>query len=96
MISTTADARKVFTWRDIPVKSLQSVRARLIKKYGTLSQAAADLRIHYVRLSHAVNGREYLIWVITILQRDLELTDHQVLMLWPLLKAWPKEDRRAA
>lgn len=94
--TTIADAGRTLAWREIPVRDLRSVRMRLIKKFNTLSQAATELRIPYMRLSHALNGRENLIWVIAIIQTDIELSNHQVLMLWPLLKTWPKESRRAA
>lgn len=95
-MNSTLTKSQTFTWKDIPVHDLRSVRSRLIKKYTTLSQAATDLRIPYMRLSHALNGRENLIWVIAIIQTDIELSNHEVLMLWPLLREWPKTDRRAA
>lgn len=96
MNTTIADAQRSLAWRDIEPKSLNHVRTMLIVKYGSLSQAAVALQIPYMRLSHAVRGRENLIWVITIIQNDLDLSNDQVLALWPLLREWPKADRRAA
>lgn len=95
-MQSTLTKSQTFTWKDIPVHDLRSVRSRLIKKYNTLSQAAATLRIPYQRLSHACAGRDLTTWVIAIIQTDIELSNHEVLMLWPLLREWPKTDRRAA
>lgn len=95
-MNTTLAKGQVFTWRDIPVRDLRSVRARLIKKYDTLTKAAAVLGIRYNRISDAINGRDYLIAVIEKIQEAIELSNHEVLMLWPLLREWPKTDRRAA
>lgn len=96
MNTTIADAGRSFSWRDLRVTDLPSLRARMTKKYQTLTQAAVALKLPYVRLSHALNGRENLIWVTAIIQADQELSNHEVLMLWPLLREWPKTDRRAA
>lgn len=95
-MNTTLTKNQAFTWRDLEVTDLRSLRARMIKKYQTLSQAAVALKLPFVRLSHALNGRENLIWVTAIIQADQELSNHEVLMLWPLLREWPKTDRRAA
>lgn len=96
MNTTIADAQRSLAWRDIEPSNLKRVRAMLLLKHGNLSQAAIALQVPYNRLSQAVNGRESLVWVITAIQQDLELSNHQVLTLWPMLREWPKEGRRAA
>lgn len=88
-----ADARKKFEWNDIHVTSRQTLRAALIKKHGSLTEAAENIGIGYNRLNGAISGRECLIYVIAAIQSDLGLTDKQLLTLWPLLKSWPKEPR---
>lgn len=95
-MNSTLTKSQAFTWRDIPVRDLRSLRARLIKKYETLSQASVALKLPFIRLSMALNGRENIIWIISVIQKDQELSNHEVLMLWPLLREWPKTDRRAA
>jgi hypothetical protein len=77
-------------WRDIKIKSRNDVKSILIFKYGNLTKAAHYLNIPYIRLSATIAGRENIHHVIAAIQRDLELTDTQVLHLWPLLKQWPK------
>lgn len=86
-----ADAGRKLTWNDIHVTSRQTLRAALIKKHGSLTKAAENLGIMFNRLNGAISGREYLIYTISAIQTDLDLTDSQVLMLWPLLKSWPKK-----
>ena len=74
---------------------LKIVRNMLIAKHGNLTAAASSLDIRFQRLSATLGGREQIVWVIETIQHDLELSDEQVLNLWPLLKSWPKESRRA-
>ena len=81
------------TWRDIPVISHAALRRALIKKHGSLTSAAGNLEIPYSRLSATINGREQIIHVVTAIQKDLGLTNVQVLELWPLLREWPRESR---
>ena len=95
-MNATLSKTQTFTWRDIEVRDLRSARARFIKKHGSMSIGAVKLRAPYMRISHAFNGREWIIWIIRLIAADLELSNHEVLMLWPLLGEWPKEDRRAA
>ena len=88
-----ADARRKFTWNDIQVKDRATLRAALIKKHGSLTEAAENLEISYMRFSGTINGREHTISQVAAIQIDLGLTDSQVLQLWPLLKSWPKKPR---
>jgi hypothetical protein len=60
-------------------------------KHGSLTSAAANMEIAYVRLSAAISGRENIVNVVSAIQRDLELEDSQVLTIWPLLRVWPRE-----
>ena len=96
MNTTLVDAHRSLAWRDIEPTTLNHVRTMLRVKHGNLSQAAVALKTPYMRLSNAINGRENIIWIIAAIQADLGLSNHQVLTLWPLLREWPKEGRRAA
>lgn len=96
MNTTLVDAHRSLTWRDIEPTTLNHVRAMLRIKHGTLSQAAVALSVPFTRLSNTIGGREFVIWIIAAIQADLGLSNHQVLRLWPLLREWPKEGRRAA
>jgi hypothetical protein len=78
-------------WRQIKPDSLRRVRAMLILKHGNLTRAAIDLGVTYIRISAALNGRENIAHIVAAIQQDLELTDEQVLALWPLLRRWPRE-----
>lgn len=64
-------------------------------KHGSLTEAAENLGVTYTRLSGAVSGRENIIHVVSAIQSDLNLSNTQVLALWPLLKSWPKQNRMA-
>jgi hypothetical protein len=88
------DANPKLDWRAISPKNLKLVRTMLIVKHGSLTQAASSFDMTYPRLSGAVGGRESIVWVIEAIQNDLDLSDNQVLNLWPLLKIWPRESRR--
>lgn len=79
-------------WMGAPGNTLKGVRSRLILKHGSLTKAAVVLAVPYLRLSHAMNGREYLAWIVAAIQKDLRLTDAQVLACWPLLRRWPRPD----
>jgi hypothetical protein len=59
-----------------------------------LSTAAKSLDVDYLNLSHVINGRLRLIYIVSAIQEDLGLTDAQVLEFWPLLRTWPRESRR--
>lgn len=96
MNTTLADAQRSLAWRDVEPKTRNHVRTMLILKHGSLSDAAVALRVPYMRLSHALGGRESIIWIVAAIQADLGLSNEQVLALWPLLREWPKADRRAA
>lgn len=96
MNTAIADAQRSLAWRDIEPKSLNHVRTMLRVKYDSLSQAAAEMKMPFIRLSMALNGRENIVWIVAAIQADLGLSNEQVLALWPLLHEWPKADRRAA
>lgn len=80
-------------WRSIQVNSRVTLKRALMKKHGNLTLAAAALGVNYTRLSAIIGGREHIINAVAAIQRDLELTDEQVLTLWPLLRRWPRESR---
>jgi hypothetical protein len=90
------DARMAaaFTWSDIEITSSKRLRAALIKKHGSLTIAAYTLQVNFQRLSDTIWGRRYPINTISAIQQDLNLTNQQVLQLWPLLKTWPRERRQ--
>ena len=90
---TGVEALRGKTWRDIPVSSRASLRRALIKKHGSLTNAANSLQVSYQHLSDAISGRRNVVNVIAAIQKDLGLTNVQVLELWPLLREWPRESR---
>jgi hypothetical protein len=92
MNNVAQDAKR--DWRSIAPKNLKAIRTMLIIKHGSLTQAANTLKIPYQRLSHTLNGRESINWILEAIQNDLELSDSLVLQLWPLLREWPRESRR--
>ena len=79
--------------KNLKVTDRDTLRRALILKHGSLTVAAENLNIPYVRLSAIINGREYTISQVAEIQSDLNLTDSQVLHLWPLLKSWPRKSR---
>jgi hypothetical protein len=92
MNNVMQDARR--DWRSISPKNLKAIRTMLIIKHNSLTQAAKTLGVLYPRLSNTINGREQTVYAVEAIQNDLELSDNQVLNLWPLLKSWPRESRR--
>jgi hypothetical protein len=80
-------------WRLIKIDNLKRLRAAIMMKYGTISNAAESMGVKYNGLSNTINGRYTFVPQISALQKDLSLTDAQVLHLWPLLGHWPKEER---
>lgn len=86
----SADAQPA--WMGAPGNTLKGVRARLILKHGSLTKAATDLTVPYTRISMLLNGREHIAWIVAAIQKDLRLTDAQVLACWPLLRRWPRPD----
>ena len=89
------DAKRAANWQSIRPDSLRKVRAMLILKYDTLTEASQSLRVPYNRVTDALAGRTIIVWIIRTIQDDLGLSNDQVLNLWPLLKEWPKEGRAA-
>ena len=89
------DAKRAANWQSIRPDSLRKIRTMLILKYGTLTEAGHRLQVPYPRIGGALSGRESIVWVIRTIQDDLNLSNDQVLNLWPLLKEWPKEGRAA-
>jgi hypothetical protein len=80
-------------WRTIQIGDRVSLRRALVKKHGSLTRAAESLGVNYTRLSATIGGREHIINTVAIIQDDLELSNEQVLTLWPLLRTWPRESR---
>ena len=74
--------------------SRERVKKILLLKYKSLTNAANFLGIKFNSLSNVIHGRHYTIYVIVAIQKDLGLTNEQVLEFWPLLGTWPKEGRR--
>ena len=85
------DAARRLTWKDIRVTDRRSLRRALKAKYGTLTRAAEAMEIDYTNFNHVVSGRRCTIKMVAALQQSMDLTDAQVLALWPLLKTWPRE-----
>lgn len=77
-------------WRRIEPTDLGAVKRMLKAKHGNLSRAATKLQMPYTHLSHIIGGRLNVIWMVDRIQRDLELSDADVLRLWPLLRRWPR------
>jgi hypothetical protein len=92
MRNLKTDARRT-TWRDIQIINRERLKEAIIRKYGSLTKAAEVLSIDYILLIHLLSGRRQQFESIRTIQADLELSDEQVLKLWPLLKTWPKESR---
>ena len=83
-------------WRMLKPSSLRNVRRMLEMKHGGLKKARVALGVNAMNTFYSVLiNRENFPRYISAIQRDLELTDAQVLALWPLLKEWPKKQRRA-
>ncbi|HPA74073.1 MAG TPA: hypothetical protein PKY31_17510 [Spirochaetota bacterium] len=89
------DAKRKWSWRDIEISDREMLRVALIKKYGSLSRAAECLNVNYQVLSDVIGGRRHIYGVVDAIQREMEITDAQVLALWPLLRQWPRKSRMA-
>jgi len=59
----------------------------------TPTRAAVAIQSDYQMLSDVVGGRRRIINIVAAIQDDLELSNEQVLTLWPLLRTWPRESR---
>ena len=77
--------------KQIPVNSREDIKRALLFKHKSLTKAANCLIISYSELSHVIYNRRATNHVIHALQKDLNLTDDQVLEFWPLLRTWPKK-----
>ncbi len=93
MAQVLADAGRGVSWRDIDITARDALRRALVKKHGSLTKAAENLEVNYQTLSDVIGGRRHIIDIVTAIQHDLELSDVQVLGLWPLLRTWPRESR---
>lgn len=82
-------------WRSINVDGLKRLRTALLTKHGSITIASATLRIPYNHLSDILHGRRNYPSFVAALQADLNLTDKQVLLLWPMLREWPKKGGQA-
>ena len=80
--------------RQISVKSREDIKRALLFKHKSLTKAATKIEVSYIGLSHVIHGRHYIVHIIQALQKDLNLTDDQVLEFWPLLRTWPKKSKR--
>lgn len=89
------DAKLKWSWRDIEISDRDALRVALIKKYGSLTRAAECINIPYIRLSAAIAGREQVVGIVAAIQVEMEMSNTQVLALWPLLKQWPRKSRIA-
>lgn len=77
-------------WRRIEPADLGAVKRMLKAKHGNLTRAAQRLEVLYPHLSATICGRLNVIWMVERIQQDLELSDADVLRLWPLLRRWPR------
>lgn len=84
------------TLQQVNVTNRLTLKRALKQKYGTLTQAAANLELPYDALSAVLGGRKSLFYVVGTLQNEFELSDKQVLEFWPLIKRWPRPDREAS
>jgi len=91
MNTAILDSRTAATWRDIRVTDRKSLRRRVMMKHGSITNAAISLRQNYQYLSDIINGRVSSRNVVAAIQNDLDLTDEQVLQLWPQLREWPRD-----
>ncbi len=89
------DAKLRWSWRDIEILDREMLRVALIKKYGSLTRAAECINIPYIRLSAAIAGREQVVGIVAAIQKEMEMSNAQVLALWPLLRQWPRKSRIA-
>lgn len=89
------DASLSANWRSSPVRDRNSIRSRLILKHGQLGNASVALNKDYFALNHVLAGRIATKHIVAAIQQDLELTNEQVLQLWPRLKSWPHPGRGA-
>ncbi len=80
--------------KQIPVKCREDIKRALLFKHKSLTKAATALKVDYIGLSHVIHGRIHYAGIIQALQKDLNLTDEQVLEFWPLLGKWPKPSKR--
>lgn len=67
------------------------LRNVLRKKHKGLGNAARFFYIDARNFSTIIWGVSSTIRVITAIQKDLNLSDEQVLQLWPQLQVWPRE-----
>ncbi|MBE7439099.1 MAG: hypothetical protein HS115_11630 [Spirochaetales bacterium] len=77
-------------WRRIEPTDLGAIKRKLKAKHGNFTRAAQNLGISYTHFAHVLGGRLQVIWMVQRIQEDLELSDADVLRLWPLLRRWPR------
>ena len=94
IISLSKEAPKI-TWRNILITNRSRLRAALILKHGSLTQACTNLGVGFAPLSDVLHSRRHNRNVVEAIQADVGLSDDQVLDFWPLLKRWPREEREA-
>ena len=82
-------------WKNMPADNLKLLQRRLMAKHNSMPNILVALQIRSAsNLKHVLANRECYPAYIAAIQNDQELSDEQVLKLWPLLKTWPKENLR--
>ena len=94
MSSLARNTAAALDWRAIPASSLGNLKLRVLAKHETLTAAAARLGIPFTNMCDVIAGRLHVVWIVRRIQEDQELSNAEVLSLWPLLKTWPKKGRR--
>jgi len=77
-------------WRRIEPTDLGAIKRRLKAKHGNLTRAANNIGLPYNSFINAIAGRYQYVSLLEPIQQDLELSDADVLRLWPLLRRWPR------
>ena len=80
--------------KQIPVNSREDIKRALLFKHKSLTKASVAIKVNYIGLSHTIHGRIHYADIIQALQKDLNITDDQVLEFWPLLRTWPKKKQQ--
>lgn len=93
-LATLAKTRTAELWRNIPPTNLELIRKRILIKHRSLKNARINLKLNAAStLGDVLHNRANHPRYIKAIQKDQQLTDAQVLELWPLLGEWPKKKR---
>ena len=84
-------------WKSIHITNLNQLRHAAMLRYknggrGYLTVMANNYSVPYLSLSHTLNGRMALSYILVAIQKDFGLSDAQVLACWPILRKWPRPD----